>query len=98
MASADEVMEDVQTGTKRPSVDAERLKPKKFKADDLPLSAAQHAAIDKLLHSFRKKGGFDNIRKKVWAEFNDGVFLRLNYMLISLTWLTDCTGVQDYVH
>lgn len=68
-----EAMEDVQMGTKRPSVDMESLKRKKFKAEDLPISAAQHAAIDKLLHSFKKKGGFDSIRKQIWAEFNDGV-------------------------
>ncbi|KAJ5314210.1 Elongation factor Tu [Penicillium atrosanguineum] len=71
--ATDEVMEDVP-GTKRPALDIESLKRKKFKADDLPLSAAQHAAIDKLLHSFRKKGGFDNMRKQIWAEFNDGEF------------------------
>lgn len=71
--ATDEAMEDVQAGVKRPSADLESLKRKKFKAEDLPLSAAQHAAIDKLLHSFRKKGGFDSIRKEIWAEFNDGV-------------------------
>ncbi|KAJ5097296.1 hypothetical protein N7456_008017 [Penicillium angulare] len=67
-----EAMEDVQSGSKRPSLDIETLKSKRFKAEDLPLSAAQHSAIDKLLHSFKKKGGFDSIRKKIWAEFNDG--------------------------
>ncbi|KAJ5664088.1 hypothetical protein N7507_004819 [Penicillium longicatenatum] len=67
-----EAMEDVQLGTKRPALDIESLKSKKFKADDLPLSSAQHASIDKLLHSFKKKGGFDSIRKKIWADFNDG--------------------------
>lgn len=72
--ATDEAMEDVQMGTKRPSVDMESLKRKKFKAEDLPISAAQHAAIDKLLHSFKKKGGFDSIRKQIWAEFNDGVW------------------------
>ncbi|KAK5796230.1 hypothetical protein VI817_005515 [Penicillium citrinum] len=56
----------------RPATDIESLKRKKFKAEDLPLSAAQHAAIDKLLHSFKKKGGFDTIRKQLWADFNDG--------------------------
>ncbi|KAJ5682343.1 hypothetical protein N7462_005508, partial [Penicillium macrosclerotiorum] len=70
--ATDEAMEDVQPATKRPSVEIEPLKRKKFKAEDLPLSAAQHAAIDKLLHSFKKKGGFDSIRKQIWADFNDG--------------------------
>lgn len=70
-----ETMEDAQLGTKRPALNIESLKSKKFKADDLPLSSAQHASIDKLLHSFKKKGGFDSIRKKIWADFNDGVCL-----------------------
>ncbi|CAI7647762.1 unnamed protein product [Penicillium pancosmium] len=69
---ASEAMEDVQPGEKRPALDIESLKRKKFKAEDLPLSAAQHAAIDKLLHSFKKKGGFDSIRKQLWADFNEG--------------------------
>ncbi|KAF3397758.1 hypothetical protein F1880_005932 [Penicillium rolfsii] len=68
----DEAMEDVQTGTTRPAIDMESLKRKRFKADDLPISASQHAAIDKLLHSFKKKGGFDSIRKQIWADFNAG--------------------------
>lgn len=74
--ATDEAMEDVQPGIKRRSVDLESLKRKKFKTEDLPLSAAQHAAIETLLHSFRKKGGFDSVRKKIWAEFNDGVSTR----------------------
>ncbi|KAJ6013671.1 hypothetical protein N7540_008262 [Penicillium herquei] len=69
-----EAMEDVQMSTTGLTLDIESLKRKKFKADDLPLSGSQHAAIDKLLHSFKKKGGFDSIRKKIWAEFNDGEF------------------------
>lgn len=64
--------EDVKSSTKRP-IDIEHVKRKKFKTDDLPLSSAQHAIIDKLLHSFKKKGGFDSVRKQIWADFNDGV-------------------------
>jgi len=71
--ATDQAMEDVPSNTRRPALDTESLKHKKFKVDDLPLSATQHAAIDKLLHSFKKKGGFDNVRKQLWAEFNDGV-------------------------
>ena len=65
-------IEGVRSTAKR-SLDIESMKCKKFKIDDLPLSAAQHAVIDKLLHSFKKKGGFDSVRKQIWAEFNDGV-------------------------
>ncbi|PYH99312.1 hypothetical protein BO71DRAFT_369178, partial [Aspergillus ellipticus CBS 707.79] len=59
-------------GVKRPSLDLESLQRKKFKTDELPLSAAQHTAIENLLHSFKKRGGFDTIRKKIWSEFHDG--------------------------
>lgn len=55
-------------------IDIDSVKCKKFKADDLPLTTAQHAVIDKLLHSFKKKGGFDTVRKQIWADFNDGVW------------------------
>ncbi|OQD78169.1 hypothetical protein PENDEC_c001G04324 [Penicillium decumbens] len=72
--ATDQAMEDVPSNTKMPALDIESLKHKKFKVDDLPLSATQHAAIDKLLHSFKKKGGFDNVRKQLWAEFNDGEY------------------------
>ncbi|KAL6234472.1 complex proteins associated with Set1p component shg1-domain-containing protein [Aspergillus navahoensis] len=59
-------------GVKRPSFDVERFQQrKKFKTEELPLTAAQHKAIEDLLHSFKKKGGFDYIRKKIWSEFHD---------------------------
>ncbi|KAJ5773514.1 hypothetical protein N7457_008410 [Penicillium paradoxum] len=66
-----QAMEDVQPTNQRP-INIESVKCKKFKTDDLPLTAAQHGVIDKLLHSFKKKGGFDSVRKQIWAEFNDG--------------------------
>ncbi|GFG27488.1 nipped-B-like protein B [Aspergillus udagawae] len=72
MAGPDE-MSDVQpTGVKRPLLDVESLQRKKFKTEELPLTTAQHTAIEDLLHAFKKKGGFDNVRKKIWAEFHDG--------------------------
>ncbi|KAJ6152394.1 hypothetical protein N7497_006713 [Penicillium chrysogenum] len=52
-------VDDAHSMAERP-IDIESVKRKKFKTDDLPLSAAQHAVIDKLLHSFKKKGGFDS--------------------------------------
>ncbi|KAL4899504.1 complex proteins associated with Set1p component shg1-domain-containing protein [Aspergillus multicolor] len=60
-------------GLKRPSIDVERFQQrKKYKTEELPLTAAQREAIEDLLHSFKKKGGFDHIRKKIWSEFHDG--------------------------
>ncbi|KAL3260192.1 hypothetical protein ABHI18_004823 [Aspergillus niger] len=71
-----EEMVDVAAGVKRPttasSMDLDSLQRKKFKTDELPLSAAQHSAIEHLLHAFKKRGGFDSIRKKIWSEFHDG--------------------------
>ncbi|KAF9885105.1 hypothetical protein FE257_000745 [Aspergillus nanangensis] len=73
MAGPEEDVSDVQfAGLKRPSVDIESLQRKKFKTDELPLTAAQHGAIDDLLHAFKKKGAFDTIRKNLWADFHDG--------------------------
>ncbi|KAI9698771.1 MAG: hypothetical protein M1836_003881 [Candelina mexicana] len=40
-----------------------------FRASDLPLSTAKRSAIDSLLHIFKKNGGFDSSRKRVWADF-----------------------------
>ncbi|KLJ12407.1 hypothetical protein EMPG_12569 [Blastomyces silverae] len=58
-------------GVKRPGIDLESLQRKKFKTSDLPLSAAQRTSIDGLLYAFKKKGGFDSVRKKIWAEFSE---------------------------
>lgn len=63
-------------GVKRPSLDVESLQRKKFKTEELPLTNAQHDTIGELLVSFKKKGGFDDIRRKVWSEFHDGVRTR----------------------
>ncbi|KAM5504731.1 hypothetical protein McanMca71_003483 [Microsporum canis] len=58
-------------GVKRVGSSMESLRRKKFKLSELPISTAQRTAIDNLLYSFKKKGGFDAVRKEVWAKFND---------------------------
>ena len=58
---------------KRPALTTETIQRKKFKTEELPLSTSQRTAIDNLLYSFKKKGGFDSVRKLIWSEFNDGV-------------------------
>lgn len=69
-----EEMPDIKTeSAKRPSLDVETLQRKRFKADELPITSAQRSAIEHLLFAFKKKGGFDVVRKQVWAEFNEGV-------------------------
>ncbi|KAI1341961.1 hypothetical protein F5Y15DRAFT_373768, partial [Xylariaceae sp. FL0016] len=49
------------------------LAPRKFKASDLPLPSATRSAIENLAHSFKKKGGYDAIRKQVWEKFAQSV-------------------------
>lgn len=46
---------------------------KRFKTSELPLNSGQRSSIDALLHTFKKKGEFDALRKKVWAGFNGSV-------------------------
>ncbi len=46
---------------------------KRFKTTELPLTPGQRSSIDTLLHTFKKKGEFDVLRKKVWAVFDESV-------------------------
>jgi hypothetical protein len=41
---------------------------KKLKTSDLPLASATRAAIEGLAHTFKKKGGYDTLRKQVWED------------------------------
>jgi hypothetical protein len=58
--------------TKEPERPVEPLK-KKLKASDLPLSSATRSAIEGLAHTFKKKGGYDALRKQVWEKFEASV-------------------------
>ncbi|KXT13444.1 hypothetical protein AC579_9903 [Pseudocercospora musae] len=44
---------------------------KRPKIQELPLSGAQHDAIDSMLHTFKKKGEFDVLRKKAIQQYNE---------------------------
>ncbi|TKA79635.1 hypothetical protein B0A55_03436 [Friedmanniomyces simplex] len=44
---------------------------KKPKVSELPLSSAQRASIDGMLHTFKKKGEFDALRKKAFQQYNE---------------------------
>lgn len=46
-----------------------------FKASELPLSSAVRSAIEGLAHTFKKKGGYDAIRKQAWEKFEESVSL-----------------------
>ena len=45
----------------------------KFKASDLPLGGSQKSTIDGLVNTIKKRGDFDTLRKKVWAEYIESV-------------------------
>ena len=63
---ADAIMADA------PAVDSSSpfsLRPR-FKISDLPLVKDQRSAIDALLLKFKKQGGYDSLRKQVWASYN----------------------------
>jgi hypothetical protein len=42
---------------------------KKLKTSDLPLTSTTRSAIENLAHTFKKKGGYDALRKQVWEKF-----------------------------
>lgn len=46
---------------------------KKLKTSDLPLASATRAAIEGLAHTFKKKGGYDLLRKQVWEDLESSV-------------------------
>ena len=42
---------------------------KRFKTSELPLNSVQRSSIDGLLHTIKKKGEYDTLRKQVWSQF-----------------------------
>jgi hypothetical protein len=46
---------------------------KKLKTSDLPLTSATRAAIEGLAHTYKKKGGYDSLRKQVWDDLEGSV-------------------------
>jgi len=67
MASAVSLAKDAQSINGPPR--------KKLKTSDLPLASATRAAIEGLAHSFKKKGGYDSLRKQAWEELEGSVSL-----------------------
>jgi hypothetical protein len=75
--------------TREPELPVEPAR-KKLKTSDLPLSSATRSAIEGLAHTFKKKGGYDALRKQVWEKFADSVnhpTLRTNAFNFVLTLL-----------
>lgn len=46
---------------------------KRFKASELPLTSTQRSSIDGLLHTIKKKGEYDSLRKLVWSQLEESV-------------------------
>ena len=49
---------------------------KRFKTSELPINATQKSTIDGLLHTIKKKGEYDSLRKTVWSQFEESVRLK----------------------
>jgi len=49
---------------------------KRFKTSELPLNSAQRSSIDGLLHTIKKKGEYDVLRKQVWSQFAESVSIQ----------------------
>ena len=67
MASVDTI------GSKHVLEDSDVVPRKRFKTSELPLNATQKSTIDGLLHTIKKKGEYDLLRKKVWSQFEESV-------------------------
>lgn len=61
---------------KRELEDPEFFPRKRFKTSELPINATQKSTIDGLLHTIKKKGEYDSLRKNVWSQFEESVCLR----------------------
>lgn len=70
------IMASVDTiGSKNVLENSEVVPRKRFKTSELPLNATQKSTIDGLLHTIKKKGEYDLLRKKVWSQFEESVCL-----------------------
>ena len=57
---------------------------KRFKTSDLPLNSTQRSTIDNLLHTIKKKGEYDALRKKVWSHYAESVSVNFPESLCKL--------------
>jgi hypothetical protein len=51
---------------------------KKLRPSELPLSQSKRSAIDNLVHTFRKKGHYDSIRKELLAQYEASVCISVS--------------------
>ena len=64
---------EMAVASKQPMDDPIPPQRKKIKTSDLPLNAAQRSSIESLLHTIKKKGEFDSLRKRVWSQYAESV-------------------------
>jgi hypothetical protein len=70
-----------EVGRKR-ALDGEGIQQmrKKLRPSELPLSQSKRSAIDNLVHTFRKKGHYDSIRKELLAQYEASVRVSIYYI------------------
>lgn len=86
--------------TIQPNIPAEPVR-KKLKTSDLPLSSATRSAVESLAHTFKKKGGYDALRKQVWEKFEATVSswcFRAPTTIALLTRILRLLGQRDPIH
>src|SRR3569833_15797 len=67
---------------------------RKFKAAELPLTTAVRSAIEGLAHAFKKKGGYDAIRKQAWEKFEASVRAPIRLSLFSILGICHLTTLR----
>lgn len=66
-------MAAMELDTAQIPLDDEYSPRKRFKVSELPLNSSQRSTIDSLLHTIKKKGEYDALRKCVWAQYLESV-------------------------
>ncbi len=54
---------------------------KKLKTSEIPIGRDTRKIIEDLTHKFKKKGGYDSLRKQVWDDLQKSVGLRLQLLV-----------------
>lgn len=71
---------------------------KKLKTSDLPLTQNKRAAIEAILHTFKKKGEFDSLRKDAFQKFDQSVCPTAHHTTHSSLTSAALTGGEAHSH
>ena len=74
-----------------------KLFAQKYKASELPLSSLTRTSIDGLMTNFKKKGGYDAIRKQVWDKFEAGVSHSPYPISFATSWRLPTSAITTYL-